>query len=181
MGITPGSGFGVFIPTTQIWDIQAIEEMDVNSPEFKELLVRMHQNIGDIANNLNLKDTGYYDTNEYVCGRVYFPNPAFNTQTAGYPNFRQVFRKTINFGALPNAGTKSVVHNITIVPSMTFTHIYATANDLTNDIYIPIPFASPTLNQNIKITIDNTNVNITTAINYSSYTICYVVLEYLQN
>ena len=182
MGITPRFGQGVFVPTTQIWDIEILEDIDINTPEFKELLVRMYQQIGNIANNLNIKDTGYYDTDEYVCGRLYFPNPAFTTKTAGYPNFRQVFRKTINFGALPNAATKSVIHNITTVPgATTFTHIYATATDPVSELFIPIPFASPTLNQNIKINVDTTNINITTAINYSAYTVCYVVLEWIQN
>lgn len=180
---------GAFVATSYIWDVARLHEIEVNSPEFKELLVRLYQNLANIANVLNIKDSGYYNTLEFVNGQLFFPNPNFDSQTSQTAIYRQVLRKVINFGALPNAGTKSVPHGITciafsvgppIVPGTTFTRIYATATDNTGLTYIPIPYASPTLANNIELNVDNTNVNITTAINYSNYTITLVVLEYLQ-
>lgn len=177
----PQQPFGSFIPTTSVWDVSSIYQTEGLSPELKELLVRLYQNLNNMAVSTNLKDAGYYDTNEFVNGQQFFPNPATNSTTQTRPDFRAVFRKVIDFGALPNAGVKSVAHGIGITPATTFTRIYATANDLTAQSYIPIPYASNVANTNIELYVDATNVNIATASNYSSYTVTYVVLEYLQN
>lgn len=166
---------GSFVATTNVWDVAQLYQMDVNSPEFKELLVRLYQNVNNISILLNLKDTGYYNQQEFVNGQLYFPNPAKNTQ-----NFRQVYRMTINFGALPNTTTKSVPHNIPITVGVTFTRIYATASDTTTPAYIPIPFVD-TGGNDIQIDVDGTDVNITTTSDRTNFTICYVVLEYIKN
>jgi hypothetical protein len=33
---------GIFVPTTNVWDVSQIYEIDVTSPQFKELLVRLY-------------------------------------------------------------------------------------------------------------------------------------------
>jgi len=170
--------YGAFVPTTFIFDVQQIQSVDVNSPEFKELLVRLYQNINIMANVLNIKDSGFYNTQEFVNGQIFFPNPAFSSATSAVPVFRQVYRTVVNFGALPNSATKSVPHLITCTPATTFTRIYATASDTTGLTYIPIPYASTSTIVELKV--DSTNVNITTNANLSNYNITYVVLEYLQ-
>lgn len=179
------SNAGSFVPTTNIWDTQQLYDVDINSAEFKELLVRLYQNINNIALVLNTKDTGYYSTVEFVNGQLFFPNPAGNTSTMQGNAYRQVFRTTINFGALPNAGTKSVAHNInisTFTPTTySFTRIYGAASKPDQTEFIPLPYSSATLANNIELYVTNTNVVITTAVNYSAYTTTYLVLEYIQN
>jgi hypothetical protein len=172
--------YGSFIPTTNIWDVGQLYQTDVNSQEFKELLVRLYQNVNNIALALNLKDTGYYIRQEFVNGQQYFPNPANNSSTATAASMRQVFRTTVNFGALPNNATKSVAHNIPITAGFSFTRIYATASDTTGLTYIPIPFVD-TAGNNIELYVDATNVNIITTSNRTNYNICYVVIEYIKN
>jgi hypothetical protein len=174
----PQSEPGLFVPTTNVWDVSQLYSIDVNSTEFKELLVRLYQNINNIALALNLKDSGYYVPTEFVNGQLYFPNATLNTAASGPAPFRQVFRKIINFGALPNAGSKSVAHGILITPTYSFTRIYATATN-PNTSFIPIPYASPVLANNIELQVDTVNVTITTGSNRTAYTICYVVLEYI--
>lgn len=181
---------GAFVPTSFIWDVARITDIDVNSQEFKELLVRLYQNVVNIANTLNIKDSGYYNVLEFVNGQLFFPNPLFTSQSLETTSFRQVLRKVINFGALPNTGTKSVPHGITceafsagppIIPGTSFTRIYATASDQTGLTYIPIPYSSTTsLADNIELNVDNTNVNITTGSNRSNFNETYIILEYLQ-
>ncbi len=175
--------YGAFVTTTNVWDLQQIQMVDVNSQEFKELLVRLYQNINNICIVLNIKDTGMYPMTEYVNGQLWFPNPNNSSATtaAANPIQRQVFRKVINFGALPNTATKSVAHGIICTAATSFTRIYATATDPVNKLYIPIPYASPVLANNIEINVDATNVNITTGSNRTAFTICYVVLEYIQS
>lgn len=172
---------GSFVPTTNVWDVARLYEIDVTSPEFKELLIRLYQNVNNIALLLNIKDTGVYNTFEIINGQTYFPDPALNSSTSGTAIARQVYRTTVNFGALPNATTKSVAHNITTTPKTTFTRIYATASDTTGREYLPIPYASATVTDIIELSVDGTNVTITTGSDRTNFTVCYVVLEYLQS
>ncbi|HTJ49060.1 MAG TPA: hypothetical protein VL443_06355 [Cyclobacteriaceae bacterium] len=180
MAIQDADQYGAFLQTTQVWDVAQIQELDVKSPEFKELLVRMYQQINNIVLVLNIKDTGQYQLSEFVNGQVFFSNPALSSGTAQYPQDRQVIRKVINFGALPNTATKSVAHGITCTSTTTFTRIYGCASDVTGKNYIPLPYASPTLANNIELNLDATNVNITTGSNRINFTITYVVVEFIQ-
>jgi len=166
---------GSFIPILFDFDVAQLEQMNVNSTEFKELIVRLYQYINTMSLAINTREGGYFPLYEYINGQLYFPTATQDTAV-----FRSVFRKVINFGALPNAGTKSVAHKLNITGGYSFTHIYATASDQTGLHYIPIPYASPTLVNNIEINVDATNVNITTGSNRSNFTICYVILEYIK-
>lgn len=177
----PRDNVGLFIPTSQVWDVDEINRVDVTSREFKELLVRLYQNLNRMAMAVNLKDSAIYDTSEFINGQTFFPNPALTSSSGTVPVLRQVFRKVVNFGALPNAGVKSVAHGLTINGAVTFTRIYGTASETTSLLYIPLPYASPTaLNLNIELSVTATNVVVTTAVDYSAYTVCYIVLEYLK-
>lgn len=172
--------FGAFVPTTNVWDVAQLYSIDVTSPEFKELLVRLYQNINQISLVLNIKDSAYYPLSEFVNGQLFFPDQSLDSSTSPYqtPEYRQVFRKVINFGALPNAGVASVPHDIVITPTTTFTRIYGTASD-PGTSFIPLPYASAT-GDNIELNVDVNNVNIITASDRTNYTISYVVLEYLK-
>ena len=171
--------YGAFVPTTNIWDVGQFMETDVKSVEFKELLVRLYQNVNNIALALNIKDTGMYDTTQFVNGQLFFPNPTTPITSAQSSNFRQVYRSVIDFGALPNTGPKAVAHGITCDARTSFTRIYGVATDPVGLTYIPLPYVDLGAGGNIQLGVNNTHVNITTASGRSMYTICYVVLEYL--
>ncbi len=178
---------GQYVPSTEIW--QVIQELSTTNPgsdQFRELIVRLALLVNRINLSVNTKDTGIFDNaNEFVTSSQYFPNPTFITSSAsGEPaqtaTYRAVYRTVINFGALPAAGTKSVPHNINCTTSTSFVRIYATATDPVGLNYIPIPYASSVLANNIELSVDATNVNIAVGVDRSAFTICYVVLEYLQ-
>jgi hypothetical protein len=171
---------GMFIPLTNIWDVQAIQSVDVQSPEFKELLVRLYQNVNNICFALNIKDTGYYVLQDFVNGQAFFPNPALNTQTSQTPTLRQVFRKVFNAPALANTGVTTFPHFIPVTSNYSFTRIYGAATNNTATGFIPLPFASPVLANNISLAVTNTNIVITTGSDYSAYTIVYIILEYIK-
>lgn len=163
MSYQPGNSINSFLPT------------DIILPDDqKELNVTLDELFRKIIDAVNNKDIGQYNTVELVNGQKFF--------TAGDPQkFKDVYRKVINFGSLPNNTTKNVAHGISVTSSTVFTRIYATATNTTGLVSIPIPYSDPTAIANcIKIQIDATNVGITTLINYSSFNTCYVVLEYLQ-
>lgn len=130
-----------------------------------------------VADIINAKDNGFYNIVEQLNNQQYF--------TDGDPqNFRPVYRKIINFGALPNSATTSVAHGISTTEDYKFTRIYGTATDpaaSSINSAIPLPYTDPAaLANGIELNIDSTNVNIKTAADYSSYTTCYVVLEYVK-
>lgn len=170
------SNTGSFIPISNVWDPSQIYSTDLD-PQLKEILVRMYQNLNLMAINVNIKDSGYYNSGEFVNGQLFFPNPANNSASTTSPSFRQVFRTTVNFGALPNNAVKSVPHYIPITKGYTFTRIYATASDTTGLTYIPIPNIFPSVDLNV----DATNVNITTFANLTNYNFCYAILEYIKS
>ncbi len=129
-----------------------------------------------ISNAVNIREIGWLLDEELLSGQQFFPgNSSANDQ-----QFRSVLRKVIDFGPLPNATTKSVPHFITFDINFSLMQLYAAATDPVAFIAIEIPFSSPTLNENIKITMDAMNINITTGINYNSYTRVYVFISYIQ-
>ena len=179
---------GTFLPTTQVWDVTEIKEVDVTKPEFKELLVRMYQNLNRMAVTINNKESSNYETAETVKGQAFFPNKALDSSTSSTPEHRQVYNKVIDFGALPNATTKSYAHGITLNRGATFTRMYGCTTRQANPNAVhptfsalPLPYASSTVNNSISIAVNANNLIITTAIDYSDYTTTYVVLEYLKS
>ena len=164
---------GQFVTTTNVWELGVLQEVKVDSPEFKELLVRLYQNVNNIALSLNQKESGLYLQEEFVNSNVYF-NPTSSNQL----DLRPVFRKVINFGAL-GAGANTVAHGLTIATTWSFTQIYATASDTANNRYYPIPWASSGGAANIEIKLDATNIVITNSSGVT-FPVCMVVLEYLK-
>lgn len=163
---------GAFLPTTSIFDPGLVRSLNVNSEEFKEVLVQLMQAVNNIALVTNIKDTGYYYQQQFVNGQVYFPNPAFNSTTAQSPVGRQVTRMVINFGPLPNAAEKSVAHGVTFNSSISGTRVYGCA---TNPGVRLVSIA----NNDINVQVTPTDIVLTTESDYSDCTICYMVLEYL--
>lgn len=178
MALGPGNLVGSYIPQSNVWDVSQLYSVNVNSQEFKELLVRLYQNINNISIAVNTKVTGYYPLQEFVCSKLFFPNPS--APATQYPVYRQVMRLTINFGALLNTGAKSVPHGINVTNTTTFVGHHAWASDTTAKTFIPIPYASPTLANNIELRVDSTYVTIETGSNRTNYNVCYVTLEYIQ-
>lgn len=169
---------GAFLPTTSVWDTSEIQTVDINSQEFRDLLVRLYQNINNIALSVNIRDAGYYDQTEFINGQLFFPDPSLSSTTAQTPTYRQVFRKVIDFGALPNSTTKNVAHDIDMsVGTTIFTRIYGCASDTTGKNYIPLPFAGTSL---VSVSVNATNVSVTTTSNRTNFTTTYIVLEYIK-
>jgi len=133
-----------------------------------------------IANAVNLREIGWFLDEELLSGKAFIPGVNDVADGGTSQQYRSVLRKVINFGSLPNAALKTVPHGITVDNNFTLVFMGAYATDPVNFIGIPLPFASPTLNQNILLNMDVNNVRIQTSLNYSQFTRCYVIIEYLQ-
>lgn len=164
---------GLYVPTTQAWDVSTIPE-ELKGQALKELVIRLYQNLNTMALVLNQKESGVYGLIDFVTSAQYFPNPNTDNQNA-----RSVIRTVVDFGALPNTGTKTVAHKIPFNAGYTLTRLYGAATDTTGLNYIAIPYASTVLANSVELRVNNTNVVITTGSNRSNFDICTVVIEYL--
>ena len=167
------------VPTTQVYDI---EELEISTPGLKEFLVQLTQTVNSLSLILNMKDTGYYTLSEFANSQYYFPVevPPATYNTIQEP--RPVYRKVVNFGALPNAATTTVAHGIQgIDANFRFTRIYGCASDPIALNYIPIPYASTVAAaNNIELDVTAVNVRIRTGTNRSAFTSTFVILEYVK-
>jgi hypothetical protein len=132
-----------------------------------QLRLKLTDSLRDFATGINTREIGQYYLNELLTGSM-----LFNTTNIQKP--RSIYRKVINFGALPNTLSKPIAHGLTITKDYQFLKMYVVGNNSTG-----APFYAITLpDRNSTITIDANNVNITTFADYSAYTNSAVVLEY---
>lgn len=134
-----------------------------------------------ISKSSNSKDIGLYEPIELLNGqKYYYPTPPADKN----PNTkREVYRKVIECGILPNAGTTVIAHGIVgIGNTWMFTRIYGTAREpagvAPRPYFIPIPNGGVT--RPIEIMVDTTSINLTTTVNLSMFTYSIVILEYVK-
>lgn len=173
---------GMFLETTSLLDVQSIYQMDIKSDQFKQFLVDLRQTIEKMTYSINLKDTGYYPLKEFVCGKVLFPNPTLNSSTPQTPVWRQVFRQYYLWPTnLPNIGTQTMAHGITITDAFTFIRVDGCANQTVPHRYVNIPYVSADVAPNvIELFADATNINMRTNFDATAYNVTYVCLEYIK-
>lgn len=129
------------------------------------------------AEAINAKEIGWYYDTEVDTGKKFIP--VSNSATSN--NWRTIFRMVVDTGGLPNTTTKSVSHGITVDDNFTLIKLWGSATKPTSSYSaLPLPYASSTLNDNISINMDATNINIITAKDYTAYTKSYVIAEYIQ-
>ena len=78
--------------------------------------------------------------------------------------------------------TKSVAHGISTQTPYSLVKLYGSATDPGASSWtsvIPIPYASPTLANNIEINADATNINIITGSNRTNFTRSFIVIEWI--
>lgn len=113
--------------------------------------------------------TDYVRSNDYRTDE--FPTGQF------WVDGKPIYRKVIDFGALPNAATKSIAHNISNI-DLIF-HFYAMASPSAGIFTLHIPHVSETdLLLQIRMAVSLTHVIIVTANDWSAYARCFAVIEY---
>ena len=91
---------------------------------------------------------------------------------------KPIYRKVVDFGALPNATIKGVTFDN--INADTFVKIEGIAMMTNGGSVITIPFADTSAaTQSVAIFVNNTSISISTgSVNRSDYTKCYITLEY---
>lgn len=167
---------GSFVPTTNVWDVSEIQEVDVTSQEFKELLIRLYQNLNNICLVLNSKDSAFYIQQEFNTGALFF-NPGVVPQNI--LTYRPGFRIVVPCGAL-GAGLKTVPHGLAVTATWHWVYIGGAATDTVNRLGYPITYGGATGN-NISVNVDATNIYINNQSGITTFTDSMIVLEYLKS
>jgi hypothetical protein len=161
-------------PSTQINQLPLSITFPEDDDTFLEALTVL---LKRFATTINTKEAALYNLFELVNNQQYFT--INDTQS-----FRPVYRTVVNFPNGFTAGVTSVAHGITFTSTYSATRIYGAASNTTNLTYIPLPFASPTLNLNIQLDVNLTlpgSVTITAGAGTGTYNLAYVVIEYVKN
>lgn len=151
--------------------------------ELEEKDLKLREYLNKIATATNSKDSGFYDDEEIVTGQKFIP--VFISDGSSNAEHRDVFRKAIDFGALPNNSTKSVAHEISTTNKLSIVKLYGAATKTNSTNFqeaIPIPYVNSSVPaQGISLKMDNTNVIIETkGGNFNLFNRCFVVIEYLK-
>lgn len=92
---------------------------------------------------------------------------------------KPIYKKTINFGALPNAASKSVAHRISNLNRVI--RVEAIADYGTGNTKFPIPFSSPAgLGSSVALAIESSTIGIRTGNDRSDAT-AYVTIYYTKS
>lgn len=154
-----------------------LPEYDVIPDKWEDAKGFLVEALTFMADSINAKEIGWYYDTITDTGKKFIP--VTNASTSN--EWRTVFRKVIDTGALPNTTTTNTAHGITVDDSFSLIDLYGGATKPTSAYAsVPLPFASGTLADNISVDVDATNINITTSKDYSAYTRSYVVIEYMQ-
>ena len=90
-----------------------------------------------------------------------------------------IYKKTISFGSLPNATSKSVnlgVNNLNRVIS-----VEAWAYRSNNSTWVEIPYTSPAGNSNIGFTINGQTITLITSTDRTDFTESYFTIYYIKS
>lgn len=86
---------------------------------------------------------------------------------------KPIYRKVFDFGALPNATTKSTAHGFGTYTLITLKGV--ASNGTTR---IPIPFSNTAGTTVVSIESNATNIVVGTSVDLTSYTSSYLIAEY---
>lgn len=171
--------FGAYLPTTSSWEIQNIQASHHIDPKLKEVLIRIYQQMNNISNVVNYKETSIYDINEFLTGQIYFPTMGPAQTNSSEIQYRPVFRTSYMFGPLPNNATQTLPHQLPVNDGWIFTRIFGTAFQPGAQNSIPLPYASAT-SDNVELYVTNTDITIiTNSATFISYS-GYITLEYIK-
>lgn len=130
--------------------------------EWKEAQQFLVEQMRLIAEAVNARSIGFYLEEQLLSGKQF-------TGLASSPQiFRDIFRKVVNVGPLV-AGNNTVAHGINFDSNFTLINMWVAATNSTT-------FNATTIVSEPELTMDATNINITSS---AAYDRAYCVIEYL--
>jgi len=139
----------------------SVPDFPDNFEEFIELFEREYQNIVDAVNS---KGGGLYVPEESATFQKYF-------DSVDPQSTKNVYRKVVDFGALPNNATKRVQHNVELTSTARLTNLYGASTDPSSISFRPLAPGT-------ELAADVTDIIVTTTSDLSNYRETTVVMEY---
>lgn len=128
------------------------------------LSIEVNRSYLDIANTVNARTIGLFPTNRSAnTGESWYLSSNQKQQS-----FRQVYTIT---------SLTDFDHNLNLESISTFTVIRGIGFDGTN--YYPLPYVSPTLNQNVGLTVNSTQVHFNKGAAPPTFVSGFILLEWL--
>jgi hypothetical protein len=176
---------GMFLQETPVIDTGYVNTLEQFKPDdLKQLFIAISKAIDKLNKTVNQKTSGLYPRAEFVTGNQFFPDPTLSSLTAQTPTYRQTTFKAFIIPPLLNAGTIVVAHGIDFNNRVSFVDIYGVANDIgVTKEALPLPFvdvAGVIAAGSIELSLDATNIYVTTTGNGTNLTKNYVVVEFLK-
>lgn len=108
-----------------------------------------------------------------------FGNYSTTEQDTGFTwiDGKTIYKKTINFGALPNNTEKTVPHGISNLGRVIKVEGYS----YNNDVFFPLPFPWTSAASSIGILIGFTSINISTGLDRTGFIETYITLYYTKS
>lgn len=154
---------------------------DVVPEKWEEARQFLVEHLKKISQAVNVREIGFFLEEELLSGGQFIPSAStLGANSADSNQFRGIFRKVVDCGSLPNTGTKTVPHGITVDANFTLLHIYGAASRPSTLTYIPLPFSSNTPGQPVELVMNATDIIITTSVDLSLYTRTFVTIEYIK-
>ncbi len=148
-----------------------VPENVVFSKDQQQFLLQLTDLYTKLAKASNGKDIASYELAELINGQKFFG--ATNQKK------HQIFRKVIECGILPNTGTSTIPHGIAnLTASSMLTRIYGSAMNTAIPLWIPLPDAGE--NYQVEVSVDNTNIYLTTVANLNAFDYSIIILEYFK-
>ena len=169
---------GAYVQQTPIFNFN---DNDVNSVAFQDYMTQLTQSINNMALVVNMKDTGYYDTTSYISGRFWYrvPDPNGVLPPEYRPSLRQVYPFALQNGTINPVQT--IPHGLTFGPQFMIVDQWGVANWPSNGS-IKLPYLSISgTSAFIEVDVNATDIVITTQSDYSDFTNCFYVLEYVNS
>ncbi len=142
--------------------------------------LQLRKYLNNIAIALNAKENGFYLEDETPTAGLFIPIATPNS--SANVKFRPMFRVVVDFGALPDNGTKTVSHGITTTEDFSIVRFDGSATDpgaTTLESAIPIPFVGNNPFE-VEMEMDATDIIITTGMDRTNYTRTFIVIEYIK-
>ena len=147
-----------------------------NTPALASDINDIIENVESLANGTGL-DNGSISTAKLTTAAAAIGNYSTSEVATGYTYIdgKTIYRKTINFGALPNNTTKSVAHGITLQNVMDIQGITTNGSGL----FLKFPHGSTSsMGNQITITINGANIDVVTGTDRTAFITTYITIFY---
>lgn len=128
-------------------------------------------------------DTGWNGSSTYPSTFSTVPNNDYSTTERIFGTWidgKIIYKKTINFGALPNSTEKTVAHGITNIDKIIKIEAWAYRASPVTFTNLPYVYAGD-VGSDIGIAVSASSIAINAAANRSNFTECYVTLYYTKS